>query len=186
MNEMRKLMETVKPLFEESSGTGAIFLSPTAVIVGQQHGKPLQLSPEILQKVQQIANQYGAWSEGNRSDEQFTQGQIDNYKGSWDEDLFPRTVKGVLYPFLYTMMANVKENRTLEKIGADPNLSIFDQLLKKQQEYSFFPDRKFGAETLKKFLEAISHLVSVNYFILFLTISLKVITFLRSKSQCLH
>jgi len=152
-----KLFELLEQYEEinEDTGIGAIFLSPTAVVVGQAHGQPLQLSPQTLQKVQQIANQYGAWSEGNRGDERFTQGQINSYKGSWD-DLFAQSVSDVPYPFLYTMMSNVKENNTLQKIGAEPRLSIFSHLLSKQQAYSFFPNKKFSAETLQKFFEAIS------------------------------
>ena len=60
-------------------GNGAIFLSDKAVIVGQTHGKPVKLSPEILKKVQAIATKYGAWYEGDGKDALHTKGVIDNY-----------------------------------------------------------------------------------------------------------
>ena len=61
------------------------------------------------------------------------------------------------YPFLYTMMANVTENNTLQKLGANPQTTIFDHLLTKQAVYSYFPKRKISADTLRKFLEAIKN-----------------------------
>ena len=39
----------------------AVFLNPNAVIVGQDHGKSLNLSPETLKRVQAIAARHGAW-----------------------------------------------------------------------------------------------------------------------------
>ena len=135
---------------------GAIFLSPTAVIVGQDHAKALSLSPETLEKVQAIADKFGAYSEGNRGDEKFTKGQINTYKGSWDDEVATALTSETAYPFLYTMMANVKENNTLQKIGANPRTTIFDHLLLKQAVYSYFPKRKISEDTLRKFLEAIS------------------------------
>ena len=65
----------------------AVFLNPNTVIVGQEHGKPLSLSPETLKKVQSIAAKHGAWYEGNGADRALTRGQIDQYKGSWDDEV---------------------------------------------------------------------------------------------------
>jgi len=154
------IRESWKDVYEtvvtEQLNEGAIFLSNNAVIVGQDHAKPLALSPETLEKVQSIANKYGAYSEGNRGDEKFTHGQIDNYKGSWDDEVAKALTSESAYPFLYTMMSNVEENNTLQKLGANPQATIFDHLLTKQAVFSYFPKRKIGKDTLEKFLRAIS------------------------------
>jgi len=156
MNIKESWKDVYETVSKEKLNEGAIFLSPTAVVVGQEHAKALSLSPETLEKVQAIADKHGAYSEGNRGDEKFTQGQIDTYKGSWDDQVATALTSENAYPFLYTMMANVKENNTLQKIGANPRTTIFDHLLAKQAVYSYFPQRKISADTLRKFLEAIS------------------------------
>ena len=143
---------------QQADPTGAIFLSDQAVIVGQTHGKPLNLSPETLKKVQDIAKEHGAWSEGNRSDEAHTQGQIpaSDYKGSWDNDLFAKNVGGYPWEFIYSIMSNVAENRTWDQIGTDPDKTIFNQILDSQARHNFFPGKNYNGQTLLKFLEAIS------------------------------
>ena len=136
---------------------GAVFLGPNAVIVGQTHGKKLKLSPETVEKVKAIAAQHGAWYEGNGMDRELTAGVIDEYKGSWDDDLLSPSIKGYPFQFLYVLFSNIKENDTVEgKIGFDPDSSIFDRILDTQPSTNYFPDRKFDADTLKKFLQSVS------------------------------
>ena len=134
-----------------------LFLGPDAVIVGQEHGKPLKLSDEEQQKIKDIADKYGAWYEGNGMDQKHTKGIIDDYKGSWDDDLLSPSIKGYPSPFLYVLFSNIKENDTVDgKIGFDPKSTIFDRILDTQPSTNYFPDRKFDAETLQKFLKSVS------------------------------
>jgi hypothetical protein len=141
----------ILPLFENaSSSIGAIFLNDNAVVVGQAHGKPLQLSPETLQRVQMIAKKYGAWYEGNGTDAPLTKGQIDNYKGSWDDqvanDIDPND-----YKWLYVLFSNVDENNRVQRVGVDPNDSIFNRLLKTAKDNSF-QNIGFTSNALTEFL----------------------------------
>ena len=134
-----------------------LFLGPDAVIIGQEHGKPLKLSDQEQQKIRDIAERHGAWYEGNGMDQKHTKGIIDDYQGSWDDDLLSPKIKGYPAPFLYVLFSNIKENDTVEgKIGSDPNSTIFDRILDTQPSTNYFPDRRFDAETLQKFLKSVS------------------------------
>jgi len=145
------------PFNESSAESNVIFLSDTAAIVGQEHGKKLKLLPDEVKKIKAIANQHGAWYEGNGMDQELTKGIIDDYQGSWDDDLLSPAVKGYPAPFLYVLFSNIKENDTVKgKIGSDPNSTIFDRILDTQPSTNYFPDRTFDADTLEKFLRAVS------------------------------
>jgi hypothetical protein len=125
--------------------------------VGQEHGKRLQLSDSDAERIQAIAQRHGAWYEGNGMDRELTKGIIDDYKGSWDDDLLSPAIKGYPAPFLYVLFSNIKENDTVEgKIGFDPDSTIFDRILDTQPSTNYFPDREFDAETLQKFLQSVS------------------------------
>jgi hypothetical protein len=140
-----------------SSKSNVIFLNDETVIVGQEHGKKLKLSPDEVEKIKDIANKHGAWYEGNGMDKEFTKGIIDDYKGSWDDDLLSPKIKGYPSPFLYVLFSNVKENDTIKgKIGFDPKSTIFDRILDTQPSTNYFPDRKFDANSLEKFLKSVS------------------------------
>ena len=139
------------------SSDRVIFIGDDVAIVGQEHGKRLQLSDSDAKQVQAIAQQHGAWYEGNGMDKKLTQGIIDEYQGSWDDDLLSQKIKGYPAPFLYVLFSNIKENDTVEgKIGFDPSVSIFDRILDTQPSTNYFPDRRFDAETLEKFLQSVS------------------------------
>jgi len=141
----------------EDKTSKVLFIGNDTAIVGQEHGKRLQLSDSDAERVQAIAQRYGAWYEGNGMDRELTKGIIDNYKGSWDDDLLSPAIKGYPAPFLYVLFSNIKENDTVEgKIGFDPDSTIFDRILDTQPSTNYFPDREFDAETLQKFLESVS------------------------------
>ena len=134
-----------------------IFIGNDTAIVGQEHGKRLQLSDSDAERIQAIAQRHGAWYEGNGMDRELTKGIIDDYKGSWDDDLLSPAIKGYPAPFLYVLFSNIKENDTVEgKIGFDPDSTIFDRILDTQPSTNYFPDREFDAETLQKFLQSVS------------------------------
>jgi len=139
-----------------SSVPNVIFLNDKAAIVGQQHGKTLKLSDSDRQRIRTIADKHGAWYEGNGMDQEFTKDTIDQYQGSWDDDLLSGKIKGYPAPFLYVLFSNVEENDTIEKIGADSNSTIFDRILNTQPSTNYFPDRQFDADTLEKFLQSVS------------------------------
>ena len=135
---------------------GAIFLNDRTAIVGQAHNQTPELSPETLKRVQDIATKYGAYSEGNGADEPYTKAiGITNYRGSWD-DLFAGSISGYPWQFIYSIMANVNDNRTWDQIGEDPNKTIFNQILASQQNHNFFTGKRYEGQTLLKFLEEIS------------------------------
>jgi predicted GNAT family acetyltransferase len=139
------------------SANNVIFISNDTAIVGQEHGKRLQLSDQEVKRVQDIAQRHGAWYEGNGMDSKLTAGIIDDYAGSWDDDLLSPAIKGYPAPFLYVLFSNIKENDTVEgKIGFDPDSTIFDRILDTQPSTNYFPDREFDAETLQKFLKSVS------------------------------
>ena len=141
----------------EAKTSKVIFVGNDTAIVGQEHGKRLQLSDLDAERVRDIAQQHGAWYEGNGMDRKLTAGIIDDYKGSWDDDLLSPAIKGYPAPFLYVLFSNIKENDTVEgKIGFDPESTIFDRILDTQPSTNYFPDRRFDAETLEKFLQAVS------------------------------
>jgi GNAT superfamily N-acetyltransferase/phage gp37-like protein len=141
----------------EAKTSKVLFIGNDTAIVGQEHGKRLQLSDSDAERVQAIAQRHGAWYEGNGMDRKLTQGIIDDYEGSWDDDLLSPAIKGYPAPFLYVLFSNIKENDTVEgKIGSDPESTIFDRIIDTQPSTNYFPDRKFDAETLQKFLQAVS------------------------------
>ncbi len=137
--------------------SNVIFLNDNAVVVGQEHGKKLKLSSDDAEKIKAIAGQHGAWYEGNGMDQELTKGIIDNYEGSWDDDLLSPAIKGYPAPFLYVLFSNIKENDTVKgKIGSDSDSTIFDRILNTQPSTNYFPDRQFDAATLEKFLQSVS------------------------------
>jgi len=154
---VKKLQLEFKQFIAEAQQyKGAIFLNDRTAIVGQAHKQTPELSPETLKRVQDIATKYGAYSEGNGADEPYTKAiGITNYRGSWD-DLFAKTVSGYPWQFIYSIMANVNDNRTWDQIGEDPKKTIFDQILASQRNHNFFRGKTYDAQTLEKFLEAIS------------------------------
>ena len=142
---------------DAESSDRVIFIGNDTAIVGQEHGKRLQLSDSAAERVQDIAQRHGAWYEGNGMDQKLTKGIIDDYEGSWDDDLLSPAIKGYPAPFLYVLFSNIKENDTIEgKIGFDPDSTIFDRILDTQPSTNYFVDRKFDADTLQKFFKSVS------------------------------
>ena len=142
---------------DAESSDRVIFIGNDTAIVGQEHGKRLQLSDSAAERVQDIVQRHGAWYEGNGMDQKLTKGIIDDYEGSWDDDLLSPAIKGYPAPFLYVLFSNIKENDTIEgKIGFDPDSTIFDRILDTQPSTNYFVDRKFDADTLQKFFKSVS------------------------------
>jgi len=132
----------------------AIFLNPNTVIVGQQHGQPLELSPETLKKVQAIAAQHGAWYEGNGADRAYTRGVIDRYVGSFDDEV-AKTASPNDPKWIYVLFANVDANNRIQRVGVDPKDTIFNRLMVTAQDNSF-QGMGFTASALEKFLSLAS------------------------------
>ena len=139
------------------SGDPVIFLNKDTVIVGQEHGHPVKLSTETLQKVKEIVDKHGAWFEGNGADNAYIpKSLVKKWLGSWDDDEVAKKIKGYPPEFLYVLFANVDANNRIDKIGEDPESSIFDQIVKNKRDNTYFSDRTYDAATLKKFLQMIS------------------------------
>jgi GNAT superfamily N-acetyltransferase len=139
---------------EGSLNESAVFLNPDTVVVGQEHGQPLELSPDTLKKVQAIAAKHGAWYEGNGTDRSYTKGQIDRYAGSWDDEV-AKTASPNDPKWLYVLFANVDENNRVKRVGVDPKDTIFNRLMDSAQDNSF-QGIGFTALALKKFLSMAS------------------------------
>jgi phage gp37-like protein len=132
----------------------AIFLNPNTVIVGQQHGQPLKLSPNTLKQIQAIAAKHGAWYEGNGTDRGYTKGQIDRYVGSWDDEV-AKTANSNDPKWIYVLFANVDENNRVQRVGIDPNNTIFNRLLDTAKDNSF-QGIGYTSQALQKFLQMTS------------------------------
>ena len=139
---------------EVSLNESAVFLNPTTVVVGQAHGQPLELSPDTLKKIQDIAAKHGAWYEGNGTDRAYTKGQIDRYVGSWDDEV-AKTASPNDPKWLYVLFANVDENNRVQRVGVDPKDTIFNRLLATAQDNSF-QGIGYTAQALQKFLQMAS------------------------------
>jgi hypothetical protein len=138
----------------EGWNESAIFLNPNAVIVGQQHGKPLDLSPETLKQVQAIAAKHGAWYEGNGADRAYTRGVIDRYVGSFDDEV-AKTASPDDPKWIYVLFANVDANNRVQRVGVDPEQTIFDRLMATAKDNSF-QGIGYTEAALKKFLSMCS------------------------------
>ena len=139
---------------EGSLNESAVFLNPDTVVVGQEHGQPLELSPDTLKKVQAIAAKHGAYYEGNGTDRSYTKGQIDRYVGSWDDEV-AKTASPNDPKWLYVLFANVDENNRVQRVGVDPKDTIFNRLLAGAQDNSF-QGIGYTAQALQKFLQMAS------------------------------
>jgi hypothetical protein len=139
---------------EGSLNESAVFLNPTTVVVGQAHGQPLELSPDTLKKIQDIAAKHGAWYEGNGTDRSYTKGQIDRYVGSWDDEV-AKSASPNDPKWLYVLFANVDENNRVQRVGVDPKDTIFNRLLAGAQDNSF-QGIGYTAQALQKFLQMAS------------------------------
>ena len=139
---------------EGSLNESAVFLNPDTVVVGQEHGQPLELSPDTLKKVQAIAAKHGAYYEGNGTDRSYTKGQIDRYAGSWDDEV-AKTASPNDPKWLYVLFANVDENNRVQRVGVDPKDTIFNRLLAGAQDNSF-QGIGYTAQALQKFLQMAS------------------------------
>jgi hypothetical protein len=153
------MVEGIEESFSQGVAEGkltesAIFLNPNTVIVGQQHGQPLELSPETLKKVQAIAAQHGAWYEGNGADRAYTRGVIDRYVGSFDDEV-AKTASPNDPKWIYVLFANVDANNRIQRVGVDPKDTIFNRLMVTAQDNSF-QGMGFTASALEKFLSLAS------------------------------
>jgi phage gp37-like protein len=143
-------LDKLNPFSKDS----AIFLNPNTVIVGQQHGQPLKLSPNTLKQIQAIAAKHGAWYEGNGTDRGYTKGQIDRYVGSWDDEV-AKTANSNDPKWIYVLFANVDENNRVQRVGIDPNDTIFNRLLTTAQDNSY-QGIGYTSQALQKFLQMAS------------------------------
>ena len=115
---------------------------PNLIFVGQVHGKDSAIS----QQVKSVISENSAWYEGNGGDK--IKGI--SYVGSWD-DALAKDVKDYPKEFLFVIFTNTAVNKQKDiLIGAG---TIFDRLLKTQDKYGYFKNKKFTANTLTDFLK---------------------------------
>lgn len=115
---------------------------PNLIFVGQVHGKKVPLSPQI----KTAAEKYGAWYEGDGGDK--IQGI--SYKGSWD-DAAAKDIKGYPKHFLFVIFTNIAQNKQKEILVG--NGTIFDRILRTQNNLGYFKNKRFNADTLASFLK---------------------------------
>jgi phage gp37-like protein len=112
------------------------------------------LSPNTLKQIQAIAAKHGAWYEGNGTDRGYTKGQIDRYVGSWDDEV-AKTANSNDPKWIYVLFANVDENNRVQRVGIDPNNTIFNRLLDTAKDNSF-QGIGYTSQALQKFLQMTS------------------------------
>lgn len=122
--------------------------------IGVEHGKRPSISAKDMNRIQEIAKSYGAWFEGSGGDVKTVGLQPNEFNGSWDDKL-QNKISGYPPEYLYTIFTNTKVNKQSETLE-NPNVSIFDSIVKSQDKVSYFKDRKFTSETLKNFLQLAS------------------------------
>jgi hypothetical protein len=129
-----------------------VIINGDRIVIGSPHGKPVELSDDLKNKIQSAASKYGAYYEGDGKDVAPLTGLLgkNDYKGSWD-DLVAKNVNGYPEEFLSGIFSNVDANG-YSKLFANPNDTIFNSILNNQDKASYFKDRKFGADDLKRFL----------------------------------
>ena len=115
---------------------------PSLIFVGQVHGKKVSLPPQI----KAATEKYGAWYEGDGGDK--IQGI--SYKGSWD-DAAAKDIKGYPKHFLFVIFTNTAQNKQKEILVG--NGTIFDRILRTQNNLGYFKNKRFNADTLASFLK---------------------------------
>ena len=115
---------------------------PNLIFVGQVHGKKVLLPPQI----KAAAEKYGAWYEGDGGDK--IQGI--SYKGSWD-DAAAKDIKGYPKHFLFVIFTNTAKNKQKEILVG--NGTIFDRILRTQNNLGYFKNKRFDADILASFLK---------------------------------
>lgn len=139
---------------ESPAPHGVIFKGNKVAFVGRNHGKELQVTDELHDKIKKIGDEYGYWYEGGSGgDVSTTTGftKKSMYEGSWDDE-FIKTVKGYPPQFLYTIFTNTNVNGQ-HKYIPNKNKTIFDSIMSLQTKIAYLKDRKFDADTLTKFLK---------------------------------
>jgi len=151
---MKTFKQYIREQKESVSPQGVIFKGDKISFVGEEHGTPIKLSFDILQKVKAIGDKHGYWYEGSGGSVENNKknfGSKASYQGSWDDDGFHKSVKGYPIEFLYVLFSNPEVNGQKENL-VDLKFSIFDSILKNQKKFSYFKDREYGAAQLKEFL----------------------------------
>lgn len=150
---MKTFKQYIREQKESAAPQGVIFKGNKVAFVGEEHGTPIKLSSDIMQRVQDIGKKYGYWYEGSgggADNNKKNFGDRSNYEGSWDDE-FREDVDGYPIEFIYTLFSNPEVNGQKENL-IDPKLSIFDSILKNQKKFSFFKDREYSSAQLKEFL----------------------------------
>jgi hypothetical protein len=124
------------------------------VFIGAEHGKPISLSEADKKKVKAVAGKHGVWYEGAGGDVEPSADLFspEEYEGSWDDE-FADSVQGYPYEFLYTIFTNTAVNKQAKALTA-PSKTIFASIMDGQKKVGYFKDRKFGENTLRKFLKS--------------------------------
>lgn len=132
-----------------------LFDGQNKAYVGVEHGKKAAMSAEDANRLRSIAQKHGAWTEGSGGDIEAVAAIPKNaYAGSWDEKL-QKKVKGYPPEFLFTLFTNVEANNQASEL-TNKGKTIFDAVLSAQTSIAYLKDRKFDAETLRKFLRSAS------------------------------
>lgn len=155
---MKTFKQFIKEEKESVAPQGVIFKGDKVAYVGTEHQVPVKLSNDLMNKVKSIGDKYGYWYEGTGGDADTnakTFGSRKSYEGSWDDDGFNKEIDNYPYEFIYTLFSNTAVNKQKESI-TNPKLSIFDSIIENQKKVSYFKDRKFTAEDLRKFLSSAS------------------------------
>jgi hypothetical protein len=134
---------------------GVIFDGSDKVYVGIEHGNPITLSDELVNKIKTIGEEHGYYYEGSGGDRKNVKKYFGmKYKGGWD-DGFIKSIKGYPVEYLYTLFTNTNVNKQKENLPKE-NSTIFDSIINNQKKFSYMKDRQYDEKTLTKFLEICS------------------------------
>jgi len=135
-----------------SAPYGVTFIGDEKVIIGSPHGQKAELSDDLKQKIQDIANKHGAYYEGTGGDIDQNKDFLPKYNGSWD-DLHAKSVKGYPIEYLTPMFSNVDVNKPHETF-VSPEKTIMSSLISNQDKMKYFKDRRYDEKALRDFLQA--------------------------------
>lgn len=160
---MIKLIDILKEVLNGTNQApyGLMFFN-NKILVGDDHSSPIELSKDLQDKIVNIGKKYGYYGEGSgiANNPAVLNSEVykelvnigAEHKGSWD-DLVKSNNKS---DFLYSLFANVKENKRLEKLLAarQEKDTIYDVIQKTKDDWA--ATKGTTNSDLDKFLKDIS------------------------------
>lgn len=155
LSELKKIIRKI--IKEENEHFTPIFNDRLIIdksdraFVGVDHNITPTLSDNEIKKIKEIGDEYGYWFEGNGQDNQVVQnlfGEKIIYEGSWDNKI-SNIIPKEPYVYMYTLFANVEENKILNRINRCLGETVFDKAV------NYFKNQNWRHEKLKNMPETV-------------------------------